>query len=67
MLMHARINGRVLTYDKTKSSSSLGVDEEQCWDGSNDLNSTVSKRSIQGLNSGVASISEDGGAVERND
>lgn len=56
-----------MTYDKTKSSSSLGVDEEQGGNSGDDLNSTVSKRGVQGLDSCVASVSEDGGAVERND
>ena len=67
MLATVIISDGLWTYDKAESSSPLGVNEEQSGNSGDDLNGTISKRSVQGLDGRVASVSENGGAVERND
>ena len=49
---------------QSESPSSLGVNEEQGGDGSDDLDGAIAEGCIQGLDVGVAGILEDRRAVE---
>ena len=53
-----------VTYNQTKSSATLGIDEEERRDGENHLNGTVTQRCVQSLGRTVANVLENGGAVE---
>jgi hypothetical protein len=55
------------TYDHAESSATLRIDEEQCRNRKDDLDSTVAERCVQGLIIRVTDLREDGGAVEGND
>jgi hypothetical protein len=55
------------TYDHTKSSATLGVDEKQGRDREDDLNSTIAERCVQGLVRRITGLREDCRAVEGDD
>lgn len=51
---------RELTYSQREGSPAFGVDKEQSWDGSNDLNGAVPERCVQSLSRGVTDILKNG-------
>lgn len=53
--------------DEAERSSTLGIDEEQCGDGEDDLDRAVAERSVKGLCGSVTNLLEDRGRVERDD
>lgn len=55
------------THNQGQISSALGVNQEQGWNGENNLNGTIAKRRKQGLIRVVAGIKEDRRAVEGDD
>lgn len=47
------------TYGQCESTSALGIDEEQGWDGEDDLDCAVSERCVQGFGESVTGLFED--------
>lgn len=52
------------TYDERQSTATLGIDQEQGWNGEDDLHGSVAQRCVQSLSWGVVRIRKDGRAVE---
>lgn len=55
------------TYNQGQGPSAFGVDQEQGWDGSNDLDSTIAQRRVQGLYRCVPGAYENTGTVKGDD